>query len=450
MTAPLVAIVGRPNVGKSTLFNRLVGGRPALVHDTPGLTRDRRYGEFEYFGHHVRIVDTGGLDLHANVDAIGAGIHRQAVAALAECRAAIFVVDVTAGPTAADYDLADMLRKAKLPVICAANKADSPKRELLMGEIYSLALGDVFPVSAEHGRGVDAMVDALTQLLARDAAVVPEQVESQDRLRVAFVGKPNAGKSSLLNRLVGTERTLVHDVPGTTTDPIDVPFALGKRRYLLVDTAGVRRRARIDQGIERLAVSFSLGQLRRANVVVLVIDGVLGASEQDARLAAAIEQSGRGIVLALNKCDLLSAAALQTAKADLEHTFRFVGYAPMVTLSALRGDGVNRVMDVVDRVAVNHARRISTGEVNRFFAAVTERRPPPLHKGRPVRIHYLTQVRANPPTFVLWTNRVDGVAPSYQRFLVNQLRSHYDFEGTPLRLSLKKRVQRDENKRSQN
>ena len=443
--APLIAIVGRPNVGKSTLFNRLVGGRPALVYDTPGLTRDRRYGQLEYFGSPLRIVDTGGLDLDAQADAITAGIHRHAAAALAECDAVIFVLDVLTGPTAADRDLAAMLRKMRAPILCAANKADSSKRELLVGDVYQLSVGDVYPVSAEHGRGIDALLEAIVQKLGLPKNTTDCSSGTEDdkrRLRVTFVGKPNAGKSSIVNRLVGAERSLVHDTPGTTTDPIDVEFDLGGSSYVLVDTAGIRRRARIDETTEKLSVSFSLAQIRRSQIVVLVVDAVQGPSEQDARLASMIEDSGRGIVLALNKSDLLVTKQQQKQVMQrTKDTFRFVSYAPIVFLSALRGDGIHPLMQKVDKIALSHARRIPTAEVNRFFREVTEHRPPPLHKGRAVRIQYLTQARVRPPTFVLWTNRADGIAPAYRRYLVNQLRNRYDFHGAPIRLLVKKKKQ---------
>ncbi len=446
---PLLAIVGRPNVGKSTLYNRLVGGRPALVHDTPGLTRDRRYGELDYFGYRLRVVDTGGLDPDAEREVIGAGIHRQAAVAIAEADAILFLVDGLSGPTPVDQELAQQLRKTGRPLFCVANKIDSNKRELLTGELYALGVGEVFAISAVHGRGVDDLLDAVVASLGMSR---PEQPEAEpeptgegdlDRaemgpLRVAFIGKPNVGKSSLVNRLLGVERALVHNEPGTTTDPVDTPFEFGGRDYVLVDTAGIRRKARVDLETEKISVSMALSQIRKAHVSVLVIDVHAGASEQDARLARAIEDSGRAVVVALNKSDLLRGAG---AAAEVEQRTRdelhFLGYAPTIMISALRGDGVTDLMAGIEKVAEEHRRRIPTAELNRFFEQVCERQPPPLHKGRAVRIHYLTQARVRPPTFILWANHPDGVSPSYQRFLVNQLRQAYGFSGTPLRLQVK-------------
>ena len=485
---PMVAIVGRPNVGKSTLFNRLVGGRPALVHGTPGLTRDRRYGSFEVDGRTIQIIDTGGLDPEAQRDAIGAGIHRQAEVALAQADAILFVVDALAGTTPLDRELAAKLRRFGRPIVCAVNKVDSQKREVLAAELYELGVGQVFPISAMHGRGLDDMLDALLAHLpappppaARspldleglalddegspddadggsaeaddvdddfDPAADPDHPAAHQRprrarepdgpLRVALVGKPNAGKSSLLNRLVGSERSLVHDQPGTTTDPVDTPFEYGGKPYLLVDTAGIRRRSRIEVDTEKLSVTLALAQIERADVVVLVVDAAGGVSDQDARLAGLIEDSGRAVVVALNKADLLAGAGagreVMKRAADELH---FLTYASRQMVSALRGDGVGELLAKVDAAAAQHRRRIATSELNRFFAEVCERFPPTSRGGRLVTVHYLTQGGTRPPTFLLWANRADLVDEAYRRFVTNQLRQRYGFAGTPLRVIIK-------------
>jgi GTP-binding protein len=468
-SAPLIAIVGRPNVGKSTLYNRLVGGRPALVHDTPGLTRDRRYGECDYFGKKLRVVDTGGLDPKAEKDVVGAGIHRQAWRAIDEADLVLLVVDATAGVTPLDSQVAKMLRQTGKPIVLAANKVDSPKRDAMLGELYTLGLGDVYPVSAAHGRGVDQMLEAVVTKLgvavaeaeaeaepdaeAEPAADDADQVDSDDEtdeaeptpdadeaLRVAFIGKPNAGKSSLTNRLVGEERSLVHHVPGTTTDPVDTPFEMAGRKYVLVDTAGIRRKAKVEEDVEKIAVSMALGQIQRADVCVLVIDASLGPSEQDARLAGAVEEAGKGLVIALNKSDLVKGAQAEKDLRQLvKDTFHFLDWAPVTSLSATRGDGTDRLMDTVARVAREHRKRVPTGELNRFFAEVVEVTPPPLHHGRAVRVHYITQGGVAPPTILLWANTPGGVSPAYRRFLMNQLRKRYGFKGTPLRVIVKQK-----------
>jgi GTP-binding protein len=478
---PLIAIVGRPNVGKSTLFNRLVGGRPALVHDTPGLTRDRRYGDCDYFGAEMRVVDTGGLDPEAARDVIGAGIHRQALHAIGEADALVLVVDGRAGLSAIDQELAGKLRATGKPVFLAVNKIDHPTRDDLVHEFHGLGLGPPYPVSAAHGRGVDPLLEAIAATVGArrpdepdpDAAAdawdilegeledpgasddgtgEPEQrrddahasrgtrraEEAERTLRVAFVGRPNAGKSSLTNRLLGEERSLVHHVPGTTTDPVDTPFSIGGRDYILVDTAGIRRKARIDADVEKLSVTMALSQIERADVVVLVIDAELGPAEQDARIAGMVEDAGRGLVIALNKSDRLSSDDARAALRELTRdTFHFLPWAPVVLLSALRGDGVDRLLDLVNNVAREHSKRVQTAQLNKFFAEVIEKVPPPLHHGRSVRIHYLTQATTRPPTFVLWANTPEGLAPSYKRFLANRLRERYGFRGTPLRIAIK-------------
>ncbi|HLU67888.1 MAG TPA: ribosome biogenesis GTPase Der [Kofleriaceae bacterium] len=470
---PVIAIVGRPNVGKSTLFNRLVGGRPALVHDTPGVTRDRRYGSFDFDGRRFRVIDTGGLDPDARREAIGAGIHRQAELAMSEADAVVFVVDAVTGPTPVDIELAERLRVLGRPVFVAANKVDHPKRDVLAAQAYELGLGEVYPVSAMHGRGLDELFDAVAACLpepapaaqAADAAAGEERggqegegegakgegaEEEPDAgpLRVALVGKPNAGKSSIMNRLVGSERSLVHDQPGTTTDPVDSPFSYGGRDYVLVDTAGIRRRARIEADTEKLSVSLALGQIERADVVVLVVDAAEGPSEQDARLAGLIEESGRAVVIALNKADLLSGAGAgqRTLQAAADQ-FHFLRWAPRQLVSALRGDGLGELLDTVDRVAAQHRRRIPTSELNRFFAEVCETYPPASRGGKLVTVHYLTQGGVRPPTFLLWANRADLVDQAYRRFVVNQLRARYGLAGTPIRVVVKAKTRGDGRRR---
>jgi GTP-binding protein len=438
--APLVAIVGRPNVGKSTLFNRIVGGQPALVDDRAGVTRDRRYGRSDYFGAEFRVVDTGGLDPEAESEAIGAGIHRQACAAIDEAAAVVLVVDGRAGLNPLDREVAELLRTRGKPVIVAVNKVDGPKQDALLADFYELGLGAAVAVSAAHGRGVDELLEGVVELLPPAPAVVAPTEPDDAPLRIAFVGKPNAGKSSLVNRLVGAERSLVHDQPGTTTDPVDTPFEFGGMPYLLVDTAGMRKRARIEDRTEKVSVSMALGQIRRADVVALVIDAELGPSEQDARIAREAFDAGRAIVLVLNKIDLVDRGAVKALEQELADELHFLDFAPRVMTSATRGEGLGELMKQIDAAAVEHRRRVPTAELNRFFAEVCETHPPPTQSGRSVRVHYLTQGGVAPPTFLLWVNRPKDLAASYQRYLVNQLRKRYGFRGTPVRVVAKAKV----------
>ncbi len=433
----------------------------------------------------MRVVDTGGLDPEATRDVIGAGIHRQALRAIGEADAMVLVVDGRAGLSAIDRGLATQLRATGKPVFLAVNKIDHPVRDDLVHEFHTLGLGVPYPVSAAHGRGIDPLLEAIAETVGARRPEVPEAEpdddgsDAHDRwdildptidggdpddpgdasdasdatardpgarrgqvgdrpLRVAFVGRPNAGKSSLTNRLLGEERSLVHHVAGTTTDPVDTPFSIGGRSYLLVDTAGIRRRAKIDADVEKLAVTMALSQIERADIVVLVIDAEIGPAEQDARISGMVEQAGRGLVIALNKSDLVTGDAAKAQLRELtKDTFHFLVWAPVAMLSAQRGDGVDRLLDQVDSVAREHTKRIPTAQLNRFFAEVIEEMPPPLHHGRAVRIHYLTQATTRPPTFVLWANTPDGLAPSYKRFLANRLRERYGFRGTPIRIAVK-------------
>jgi GTP-binding protein len=416
----------------------------------------------------MRIVDTGGLDPEAAREVIGAGIHRQAMRAIDEADALVLVVDGRAGVSAIDHELAAQMRTTGKPLFLAVNKMDHQVVDHLVHDFHELGLGEAWPISAAHGRGIDSLLEAIADAVdAKDpeAQAKPDIMEALDLtepgdeddaevkdksradaprgpLRVAFVGRPNAGKSSLTNRLLGEERSLVHDVAGTTTDPVDTPFQIGGKEYILVDTAGIRRKAKIDEEVEKIAVTMALSQIERSHVAVLVIDSAIGPAEQDARIAGKIEEAGRALVIALNKSDLITGEARKKELRELsEENFHFLTWAPTVMLSAQRGDGVDRLFDLVNQVAEQHTRRIPTAQLNRFFAEVIEEMPPPVHRGREVRIHYITQGAVRPPTFIVWANQ-DGLSPSYKRFITNRLRETYGFRGTPIRIFLKVRKDR--------
>jgi GTP-binding protein len=446
---PLVSLVGRPNVGKSSLFNRLVGGRPALVEDMPGVTRDRRYGIATWGRARFRVVDTGGLDPSA-AGILGA-MRAQTLRAVEEGGVLVFVLDATEGITAVDQEVARVLRKTGKPVLVAVNKVDSGSRESAAAEAFRLGWDQVFPLSASHGRGVSDLLDALVPALGPAASEAPagaadesdeEQAEAQPvaprAIRLAFVGKPNVGKSSLVNRLLGEERVLVHHEPGTTRDPIDTPFRLGEQEFVLVDTAGLRRRRSVNTLTEAVAAKMSRDQIARADVAALVIDIQSGATAEDAKLASLIEASGRATLIVLNKSDLVPRAKLDARIEAARETLAFVGYAPVVLASALTGRAVLDIPAEARRVFGEWSRRVPTSQLNQHFEEMVTQRPPPAGPGgRHVRLYYITQADVCPPTFFVSSNLPAAVGFPYRRYLANQIRKHYRFEGAPLRLAFR-------------
>jgi len=467
-TLPLCALVGRPNVGKSSLFNRLVGGRPALVEDMPGVTRDRRYGTCDWDGALFRVVDTGGLDPSA--DGILKAMRAQTLRAVDEADLIVFVIDAVEGITSVDEDVARVLRRSGKPVLIAANKIDSARREVAVSEAFALGFEQVFPISASHGRGIGEILDAVVKSFdarARTAAKVAERDELQadddrarrrdseerddegegeggekpvhlDVVRLAFVGKPNVGKSSLVNRLLGEERVLVHDAPGTTRDPIDTPFSFAGREYVLVDTAGMRRRKAIDTLTEHVAAKMARDQIERCDVAAMVIDARTGATSEDAKLARLIEDAGRPSLIVLNKKDLVGRAEIDKKVAATREELGFMAHSPVLLTSAVTGAGVTAVVTAAQRVAEQAARRIPTGALNQLLEKIIAHQPPPSGPGgRHVRLYYATQASSSPPTFFISTNQPAAIGYAYRRFLVNQLRKAYGFEGAPIRIVLR-------------
>jgi GTP-binding protein len=437
---PLVSLVGRPNVGKSSLFNRLVGGRPALVEDMPGVTRDRRYGLCTWLDTRFRLVDTGGLDPSA--DGILGAMRGQTLRAVDEAQVLVFVVDVKEGLTPVDEEVGRLLRKTGKPVLVAANKVDSSGRQAGMGDIYQLGFKEVFPLSAAHGKGIGDLLDATIALVrgAERAKTDAAPAEAEQPIRIAFVGKPNVGKSSLVNRLLGEERVLVHDQPGTTRDPIDTPFRLGDRDFVLVDTAGMRRRRSVDTLTEAVAAKMARDQLARADVATLVIDAQTGATAEDAKLASLIEESGRAAVIVLNKGDLIKRADLDKVRDATRETLGFMDWAPLVVTSAVTGRAVTEIPEAAARAFTQWSRRVTTADLNKHFEEMVLRRPPPAGMaGRHVRMYYATQAGTCPPTFYISTNHAEDVGAPYRRYLSNQFRQIYGFEGSPLRVFVRGR-----------
>lgn len=429
MTAPLVAIVGRPNVGKSTLFNRLAGKDLAIVHDEPGVTRDRHYADAHLHGRDVTLVDTGGFD-RTNTDPMGQGIARNVEAAIAEADAIVCVLDGTAAPTPADRDAVDLLRRASKPVFYVANKVDNQNQALEANDLYSLGLDRLYPVSALHGRGLHEVEAALVRAL-------PQAAETYDAPdpglpHIAIVGRPNAGKSSLFNRLAGEERSLVDDRPGTTVDPVDTRVEIEGKPCILVDTAGIRRKARVSRGVESASVMRAIRAVGRADVAVLLSDAATPVAEQDARLLGLVSARGRAIVVGLSKADLLDAKARAKAIEDARVSLHFAPWAPIVPVSSRTGEGIRELGRQILAAHESFHRRVPTAALNRFFEAVLERNPPPTHGGRSPRLYYITQAESAPPVFVVMCNTPEAVKTSYRRFVANQIRKEFAFEAVPV------------------
>jgi GTPase len=435
MRTPVVAIVGRPNVGKSTLFNRLIGSKKALVRDTPGVTRDRIHGVCEFGGWRATVIDTGGLDPTSG-EGLTAQVRTQVLAAIAEADALLFVVDGREGITGLDEEVAHLLRRVAKPVLLVVNKVDTARQDATLSDVYRLGLEPVLPVSAEHGRGVAELIEALAARLPAP----PLEVDEGAPPRLAIVGRPNVGKSSLVNAILGEERVVVDAEPGTTRDAIDTPVVVGDRRYLLVDTAGLKRKGRTVEALDKLAAVMARRALERADLALVVLDAVEGVTTQDARIAGYADTAGRGVVLVVNKWDLVSAAdrAPEIVRA-LRERLPFVGHAPVVFTAARLHRGLDELFEAVRRVADDYARQVSTGELNRALAAAVDRRPPAGVHGKTLKLFYATQTGTRPPTFLLFVNDPSALHFSYERYLVNSLREAFGFVGCPVRLRLRRR-----------
>jgi len=432
MGKPVVAIIGRPNVGKSTLFNRLVGRRLAIVEDQPGITRDRLQQEVEWRGCRFLLVDTGGLTYPD--DRLGEQVQRQALEAIRAADLLLFLVDGQQGVTAEDEKVADLLRRSERPVLLVVNKVDNRELEAAAVEFFRLGLGDPFPVSALHGRGTGDLLDKILAFLAPQP-----QEEEEEAIKVAIVGRPNVGKSSLVNRLLGEERVVVSEIPGTTRDAVDVRLTHGGRTFVLVDTAGIRRRARIDTPTEFYSVRRALAAMERAQVVLLVLEAPAGVTAQDKRLAARVAAAYKAMVIVVNKWDLLDHAARRAYPALLAQELAYVGWAPRVFVSALTGRNVGSVLKETEKAYAAAGRRLPTAELNRFLAEVTALTPPPQRGRRPAKLYYATQAGVDPPTFVLFVSQPESWSAAYLRHLENRLREAYDFAGTPLRLVVREK-----------
>ncbi len=451
---PVIALVGRPNVGKSTLFNRLVGARTAIVEDLPGTTRDRLYGESDWNGRDFVVIDTGGLEAQSTADlrisSSGGSplaedsarfiteIQNQAQLAIDEADVIVFVVDGRDGLTSADLELAEFLRQTTKPLVVAVNKAESQERQLNAAEFWALGVGEPIPISAYHGTGVGDLLDILVDLFPERG---PEDDSEENSIGIAIIGRPNVGKSSLLNALIGQERSIVSEIAGTTRDPIDTEMVYDGRDITLIDTAGIRRRGKVEQGIEKYSVLRSMRSIDRADVALLLVDAEDGVTAQDAHVAGHVLERNKGVVVIVNKWDAVD----KDTNTMVEYTrkvredLKFLDYVPVLFISALTKQRVNKVLPTALAVADETEHRIPTSALNRVIQEAYDRTPPPNRNGRPLRIYYATQSGVKPPTFVLFCNDPDLAHFSYVRYLENQLRAHHPFTGTPLRIFLRPR-----------
>ncbi|MFP4598809.1 MAG: ribosome biogenesis GTPase Der [Persicimonas sp.] len=434
----LIAIVGRPNVGKSRLFNRLSQKGDAIVHDFAGVTRDRQYADGEWYEKYYTVIDTGGFVPESDEPMLRQ-MRNQAQLAMDEADLILFVLDAREGILPSDREIAQMLRQATKPVLFVVNKIDTPVNpEQYLGEFYELG-SDLYPTSAEHGHGVAALMDEVISYIPEEDG----EAEREPFAHVAVVGKPNAGKSSTINALLGEDRLLTSEVAGTTRDAIDTRITRGDDEYLLIDTAGLRQKKKISARLEEFAVVQAISSIDRADVVLFVVDAIEGITWQDKKIASVIENRGKACVILVNKWDLVPK---QTATAGeyvhaIHREMPFMSFAPIMFVSALTGQRVHKILDNVDKVFEQYNRRIKTAEVNRFLEQALGQHNPPMHKNRPVKFYYASQVAIRPPTFLFSVNRPEGVKPSYRRYLVNKLREVYGFEGTPIKTVLRGRGQ---------
>lgn len=437
MARPIVAIVGRPNVGKSTIFNKIIGDRLAIVEDKPGVTRDRIYGVGEWMGRSFSVIDTGGIEVYGE-DEILKSVRMQAELAIEEADAIIFMVDAKAGMTPSDTEVAQMLYRAQKPVILAVNKVDNMKRQDDIYEFYSLGFGDPIGISGAHGIGIGDMLEAVMDIL-------PEQEDEdygEDTIRVAVIGRPNVGKSSLVNAILGEERVIVSDQAGTTRDAIDTPFEKDGQKFVLIDTAGMRKRGKVYESTEKYSVMRAMHAIERADVVLVVINGEEGIIEQDKHIAGYAHEAGKAAIFVVNKWDIVDKddKTMQQFTQKIRDHFLFMTYAPVVFVSARTKQKLHRLLPVVIEVSEQHSMRVQTHLLNDVVSDAVAFNPPPTDKGRRLRINYATQVSVKPPTILLFVNDPELMHFSYERYLENRIRAAFSFEGTPIRLFTRKKT----------
>ncbi len=439
MSKPVVAIVGRPNVGKSTLFNRILRRNFAIVEDMPGVTRDRNYAEADWEDKHFLLVDTGGLEPETD-DPMYTKMREQTTLAVEEADIIIFLLDGKQGLLPADIEVSQRLRASGKPVIYAVNKVDGEKHEGFLPDFYRLGVDTLYPLSAQHGPGFSDLMDELHRMLPEASASTQED-EPADIPRISILGRPNVGKSSFVNSLIGEDRMIVSPAAGTTRDSVDSTYQYYGRKYTLVDTAGIRSRGKIGRGVEKYSVMRAIKSLSRADVALVLIDAVEGITEQDERIAGLVHDEGKGLIIILNKWDLVpdKEEAYKKFHAEIRQRFKFAAYAPILTISAKTRQRVTKVFDEIDRVIKEAEKRVPTAELNRIFERLTASHEPPLYRGKQVKYYYITQGGIKPPTFIVFVNYPAGVHFSYLRYIENNLRDAFGFEGTPVRIFAKSR-----------
>ena len=440
MSKPIVAIIGKPNVGKSTFFNYIVGKRISIVEDTPGVTRDRVYAETNWRGKNFTVVDTGGIEPESD-DIIVSQMRRQAEIAIEIADVILFLTDVQQGVTAADKEISLMLKKSKKPIILVCNKVDNiSKFQNDIYEFYNLGIGDPIAISATNAQGIGDALDAIYDKLP-DCATD----EDDERIKVAVIGKPNVGKSSLINKILGEERNIVSNIAGTTRDAIDSEFENEKGKYVFIDTAGIRRKSKVTESIEKFSVMRSLLAIERADVAIMMIDALEGVTDQDAKIAGEAHEAGKGVIIVVNKWDEYEkeTGTMEKYKKDVYNKLSYLSYAPIIFISAKTGQRIDKLFDMINNVAEQNAKRITTGMLNQVINEAIALVQPPSDKGKRLRIYYGTQVSTKPPTFVIFVNKKELFHFSYERYLVNQIRKEFGLEGTPVRIIAREKLDKE-------
>ncbi|MCD7750610.1 MAG: ribosome biogenesis GTPase Der [Lachnospiraceae bacterium] len=439
---PIVAVVGRPNVGKSTFFNVMAGSDISIVKDTPGITRDRIYADVSWLNYNFTLIDTGGIEPDSR-DIILSQMRSQAQIAIDTADVILFMVDVKQGLVDADGKVADMLRRSQKPVLLVVNKVDAPAKQMAdVYEFYNLGIGDPWPVSSVNRTGLGDMLDELVKYFPAQAT----EEEEDDRIRVAIVGKPNVGKSSLINRLLGEDRLIVSDIAGTTRDAVDAEVTYHGKSYIFIDTAGVRRKNKIKEDLERFMIIRAVSAIERADVVVLMIDATEGVTEQDAKIAGIAHERGKAAIVAVNKWDAVEKddKTIYRFQEKIRQTLAFMSYAEIIFISALTGQRLHKLYETIDMVAENHAMRISTGVLNEIMTEAVAMQQPPTDKGKRLRLYYITQVSVKPPTFVIFVNYKELMHFSYTRYIENKIRDTFGFRGTPLHFIIRERREKEQ------